>query len=401
MLMKIVEIPEDVRQLFDPFREVFSRPQFKHFVRLVLGLILPSSKNKTIQAISQRYCQGTDRSCLTRFLERSPWSVEAAVNKALKLMYRRLPRPKGGLLYLIIDDSETEKTGKKIAGAGWYHDSLGKQRYIFGHSFVMAMVKVGKICFPVGVRLYLKEEYCLSHGIKFKTKNELAVELIKSFVAPAAGLVVVVFDSWYLNNVVVSAAEGRGFSWVSRVKSNRVCEINGERYVVSEYADALGGSELSDSGFVPRSHTVSVIGHGISGSLRRIGDVLLAFGCNERGNWHIFATDLEGWEICQVFSAYDVRWSIECCFRESKQHLGLGECQCRLLRCVVIHLHMVIIAWILLAAIQLKAGFSELTIGDLCRWVAKEVERCQIRYIQRRSSTKGERDSVESLLLAE
>jgi len=63
---------------------------------------------------------------------------------------------------LIIDDSEAEKTGKTIAGAGWYRDFLGKKRHIFGHSFVMAMVKVGNMCFPVGVRLYLKEEYCLS-----------------------------------------------------------------------------------------------------------------------------------------------------------------------------------------------------------------------------------------------
>ena len=34
--MKIVEVPEEVAEAFAPFREVMSRPQFQHFLHLVL-----------------------------------------------------------------------------------------------------------------------------------------------------------------------------------------------------------------------------------------------------------------------------------------------------------------------------------------------------------------------------
>ena len=398
--MKIVEIPAEVREAFEPFRSVFTRPQFRHFRRLVLGLILPLAKHKTVQAIAESYADAPDRSCLSRFLERAPWSVEPALNRALLALYRRLPRPKGGLIFLILDDSENEKTGKKIAGAGWFHDSLGKKLLLFGHNYVLALAQVGGVSFPVGIRLYLKEEFCRAQRFAFKTKNELAAELIASFRPPAAGMVIVVFDGWYLNETVAAAVKTRGWKWVSRVKSNWRVVMGKKSWIVSEFWRTLGRGELRETSFIPRSHELTVIGCLRSGWMRKIGEVVLVFGCNEKGDWQTFASNLFGWSLETILEIYDRRWEIECCFRESKRHLGLGESQARLLRCVVIHLHSVMIAWILLATLKLKYGLENLTLGELCRWVQEKVERGQIRFIQGHARNRKQREEAEALLLA-
>jgi len=398
--MKIVEVPLEVKEAFEPFRSVMTRPQFHHFMRLVLGLILPCSKKKTVQAIAESYADGKDRSCVSRFLERSPWLVEKAINRALQVLYRQLPKRKAGLSYLILDDSENEKTGKKIEGAGWFHDSLGKKRHIFGHNYVMSLAQTCGVYFPVGVRLYLKEEFCGARGIAFKTKNQLASELIQSFQPLSPGKVIVIFDGWYLNDLVVESVSNRGWQWVSYLKSNRRVVIGGRSWVVSEFIETLGRQELRETNFIPRTHELPVIGCLRRGFLRKLGEVVMVFGCNEKGEWQSFAGNLLGWSLERILSVYDRRWEIECCFRESKQHLGLGESQARLLRCAVIHLHMVMIAWILLAALKLKHGLVDATIGDLCRWVQKQVERCQIHFIQKHSRTRAEREKLECQLLA-
>jgi len=398
--MKIVEIPAEVAEAFAPFRAVMSRPQFRHFLRLVLGLILPSSKKKTVQAIAESYASGRDRSCVSRFLEHSPWAIEKAVNQALDILYRQLPKQRLGLSYLILDDSANEKFGRKIEGAGWFHDPMNLKRHIFGHNYVMSLAQVCGVCFPVGVRLYLKKEYCLTRGMPFRTKNELAAELVSLYRPRFGKRVVVVFDGWYLNDQVIESVAKRGWRWVSRLKSNRRVVIGGRSWMVRDFIATLGGSDLQETGFIPRSHELPIIGCMRRGALRKVGEVVMIFGCNEHGEWQSFASDLLNWPLERLMRVYDRRWEIECCFRESKQHLGLGESQARLLRCAVIHLHMVMIAWILLAALKLKHGLPEATIGDLCRWVGRQVERCQIAFIQSQAKSRAERERLEALLLA-
>jgi len=398
--MKIVKVPAEVEEAFAPFREVMSRPQFRHFMRLVLGLILPCSKKKTVQAIAEGYAEGRDRSCLSRFLERSPWKVEKALNRALGILHQQLPKKSGRLSYLILDDSANEKTGRKIEGAGWFHDTMNLKRHIFGHNYVMSLAQVSGVCFPVGVRLYLKEQFCLEHGMTFKTKNELAAELIAAYRPRCAGRVIVVFDGWYLNETVVAAVVKRGWHWVSRLKSNRRVKIGDLFWIVRDFIETLGEAELRETDFIPRSHELPIIGCLRRGWLRKIGEVVMVFGGNQNGEWQTFASDLLNWSLEGLMRVYDRRWEIECCFRESKQHLGLGESQARLLRCAVIHLHMVMIAWILLAALKLKHGLVNATIGDLCRWVGKQVERDQIAFIRKYAASKKAPKKLELLLVA-
>ncbi|MBW2005058.1 MAG: transposase, partial [Deltaproteobacteria bacterium] len=134
--MKILEIPQEFKDMLTPFREFMTSPQFKHFTRYVFGLIVAEKKKKTVEGINAIYAERKDRSNLTRFLITSAVEMEPILNKALEKHFKHLNICVGFNLFLLIDDSETQKSGKHMEGAGFFKCHSGEKKYIFGHNFV-------------------------------------------------------------------------------------------------------------------------------------------------------------------------------------------------------------------------------------------------------------------------
>jgi hypothetical protein len=128
----------------------------------------------------------------------SPLEMEPILNKALEKHWKHLNVRIGVNLFLVIDDSDTEKSGKHIEGAGYFKCYNGEKKFIFGHNFVLTLASCKSVSIPVGIRLYLKEEYCKKNKIPFKSKNQLAADFIEYFKPPRDVRVSVLFDSWYL-----------------------------------------------------------------------------------------------------------------------------------------------------------------------------------------------------------
>lgn len=169
--MKILEIPKEFKQMLMPFRQFMTAPQFKHFTRYVFGLIVAEKKKKTVEGINAIYAGKKDRSNLTRFMIASPFKIEPILNKALERHWKYLNIPVGCNLFLVIDDSDTEKSGKHMEGAGFFKCHNGEKKYIFGHNFVLMLASCTSVAVPVGIRLYLKEEYC--NKIRFHSKTKI------------------------------------------------------------------------------------------------------------------------------------------------------------------------------------------------------------------------------------
>jgi len=92
------------------------------------------------------------------------------------------------------------------------------------------------------------------------------------------------------------------------------------------------------------------------------------------------ATSLSGMVVLEY---YKKRWSIEVFYRDCKQHLGLGEYQIRKLDCVVIHLHLVFLAYTLLKNVRSNPVFAAIvagtkSIGAACqrlkRWMLERLK---------------------------
>lgn len=132
--MKISQIPPELEDFLEPFKDMLTKPQYKHFSHYLLGLIAAGKKN--VEGISSRFLHAPNRSNMTRFLIESAWDAEAAFNLAQTKIYRKIDFKFGGIVYLIIDDTGTEKTGHHIQGTGVFKNHNGDHPFYFGHNLV-------------------------------------------------------------------------------------------------------------------------------------------------------------------------------------------------------------------------------------------------------------------------
>ena len=400
--MKILEIPREFTQMLTPFRQFMTAPQFKHFTRYVFGLIVAEKKKKTVEGINAMYAETKNRSNLTRFMIESPLEMEPILNKALEKHWKHLNIWFGFNLFLVIDDSETEKSGKHMEGAGFFKCHNGEKKYLFGHNFVLMLASCNSMAVPVGIRLYLKEEYCKQNRIAFKSKNQLAAELIRGFRPPRGVRVNVLFDSWYLNPTVVKICEEKRYPYISQAKSNRTIYVEGIKFSATQYAKRQRGCALKLTTYTPRSQNSPVKAKSLLVRLNQLGKVRLVVSRNEKGEYVFLVTNHLRLPMVEVIRRYDLRWDIECYFRDAKQHLGLGDYQMRSLQGIVRHLYTVMIACILLAQSKLTLAEAQVckTIGTLCLYVRQLLDRNRLRTIFKYSRTKEDRTWLSEQLLA-
>jgi len=399
--MKILEIPQEFKQMLSPFRQFMTAPQFKHFTRYVFGLVVAEKKKKTIEGINAIYAEKKNRSNLTRFMIESPLDMDPILNKALEKHWQHLSLRVGTNLFLLIDDSDTEKSGKKIEGTGFFKCHNGEKKFIFGHNFVLLLASCNSMAIPVGIRIYLKEEYCQKKQISFKSKNQLAADLIKGFIPPRAVRISVLFDSWYLNPTVVEACQQKGYPYISQAKSNRTIYVKGAKLSVTQYAKRQRGRALKLTSYTPRSQDHPVKAKSILVKMNQLGKVRLVVSRNEKGEYVFLVTDHLRLPMIEVIRRYDFRWNIECYFREAKQHLGLGEYQMRSLQGIVRHLYAVMIACILLVRLKLSLAksYAYETMGELCLYVRHLHDRNLLRIIFKYSRSKEGRNWLKQQLL--
>lgn len=355
------------------FRCCFSKPQWNHFNTYMHGLLLGERGEKNIQDIAGNQLQGRHQSSLNRFLTRHKWKVRRL--NALRLQHA-LSHCSGGVL--VLDDTIIEKSGKHMDGVGYLFDHC-KGKSVRCHDIVSTFYhNTDGVHVPLYFTPYVKEEYAPGLDIWFKTKIQIALDLLRkslSHIIPE----VVVFDAWYMSKELVDFIGCRGLSWVSSAKSNRLVQVDDTWISVSRYAKDLSKQSFEridktlDEQRFKWSYETTVV-------MKNIGLVKLVI-LRQRRNSKTFTflvsnnTDLDG---LQVLEYYKKRWAIEVFYRDCKQHLGMGEYQVRRLDAVVIHLHLVVLAYTLLKNAWCSPYLNILlngvrAVGSVCkrlkRWV--------------------------------
>src|SRR6266581_518396 len=231
MPVPVICLDEDVRYFAERFREVFSKPQYQHFVTVLLGLMLCEG-TRTLSGLLRQIADSPSLAGLSRFLSEAPWEEAAVVESWLRhfreemqpqvaaelqrehqMQPKRRGRPKAPVVtgYLIGDDSTIEKRkGKKMEGLGRHHSTTQDKR-VRGHSLVESLyVLLGRRC-PLAPQLYRQQAVCTAEGVPFASKIELMETTIRTF-EPIAGTVThVLLDSWYSAKRLWRAAREREF----------------------------------------------------------------------------------------------------------------------------------------------------------------------------------------------
>jgi len=358
------QIPEHFSWFFKPFKKIFTSPQYENFKRLVSGHILSDKKN--IQEINAVYGD-KDQSSLNRFVTESDWDLEEVDKVRLKVTIDNLGSKKSGLI--ILDDTMTKKTGKKMEKANYHRSGVTKKKE-WGHCFVDSVYTEldSNITYPVKISSYLRKVDADDDN-PFKTKIELAVKQIDFARDHGVQANTVMSDAWYYSEDFIKELKSRVMNYFIGIKSNKKISVNRKNRVsVEEYTETLKQEDFNK--FELKNGTYFL--HVKEISIRGIGKQTLLISYKEDDNIKCYITNHFKWKPLKYMKVLLERWSIETFHRDTKQHLGLEEYQVRKYRGMQVVALAILTAYTLLVlnvTPSLLKNFRPLqTIGEMCRF---------------------------------
>lgn len=363
-LMIIKDRVDEIDQLIDKLGLSLSKPQKNHLKNYIHGLI--TSENKTIQGISNQIVDSPNQSNLNRFLTSSRINRMNIDRKRIRTV---IPNRRGGTV--VLDDTNLEKTGKNMEGAGYLYDHTSNKT-IFCHNVVTSLyVDSDNNIWPLFNQPYLKENVASDLDYQFHTRIYIAKRIIGaslSLISPKN----VVMDSWYFSKDLIEFIEGYDLGWVTQPKCNRKIYHEGDEIRVDALPDRIPEEKFEDIN-VEVSDTKYINVAKLQLKMKNIGKIGLLVLEKENSDYEYMVTNRTDYTSMEVLKIWKQRWSIETLHKDCKQELGLGAYQMRNMNGIVIHLSLVFLAYALLKALScysngLLNGLAK-TIGEACRWI--------------------------------
>lgn len=352
----IICLSEALRQYGEAFRDLFTRPQWKYFVTVLLGLV-ECQERRTLTGLLRCVAGQVSLAGLSRFFSRSPWSATAVAERWQARFQTRLEpqvqaaherqriaraarpgRPRATLVtgYLILDDSPQVKIrGRKMQGLGRHHSSTTK-RAESGHSlFTGLYVLLGQPC-PLAPQLYRQRVTCQAEGVPFQSKVDLAVQTVRTFEPVADTHTHLLVDTWYMCHRLRKATRQRGWDLSGGLKRNRKIRLidpDGTRrwLKLSAYAATLGPSDFEAVVWPSDQGGRTLYAHRRKTFVRKFGpaQILITRETLEAPpeQWRYWVTSLLDADTQTVIHILSVRWDIEVLFEDGKELLGLDHYQ--------------------------------------------------------------------------
>lgn len=272
--------------------------------------------------------------------------------------------------YLVLDDVVWAKRGKLIEGVTRLF-MPSEKRHVFGLNVVVLAWTNGRgLTVPLSFRFWKPpawrgkdgktHSYFAFDGTPFRTKNELAIELLDWAYQKGFEPTAVVFDAAYLAATMLRYLRHRDWHWSARIKGNRALTLSGRTFRPDDWeAEANAGKVPALKG--------SIVAH-----LPGWGQVrIITTRLKEDGSLRFLVGSNTAWGRGRIEALYGHRWGIEhAVFRDGKQLAGLGDCHCRSFRAQENHFALALLALVFLAY---QARRAESTAQALTRIVNRPV----------------------------
>lgn len=340
------------------FSGIFSKPQWKYFVTVLLALV-QSADRRTLTGLLRKVLAQFSLAGLSRFFARAPWSetvlgqqwlarfrmqlapiVQTEHHRQRVKRANRRGRPKATSVtgFLIFDDSTHVKPrGRKMKGLG-RHYSTTEKKQVTGHSLFMGLhVVLGRRC-PLPPQMYRTKTTCEKDNVPFKSKVDLADEGIQNFV-PVPGEhvhVLVALRAWYTCQRLWKAAHARGFDFSGGLKSNRKLRRtlpDGKRVWqhLSDYAAELSPGQFQAVVWPAQDGGRTVWVYCIRTIVHRLGACQVVIVREKQDaapeQTRYFATSLLEADAQTIVNVLAVRWDIETLFEDLKELFGTDHYQ--------------------------------------------------------------------------
>jgi hypothetical protein len=338
--------------------------------------------------------KNSEKICWRRIL----WYVVSKfLQQAQKNRENTVDSPKVKPRCLIFDDTLLQKTGRKIEKIGKVYDHV-TGRMILGFRLLVGLYFDGTSTIPVDfsmvrekgqradkpfgmLKKYLREQLSKkrikeSEGIlRVKeldiSKIELSIQMFLRTVLYGISVDYVLCDSWFTCFDLLTAVRQKGSHLIGMYKIVvRLCsptiktkfEYRGRKLTYKEILH-LAGKEKRCKKMNLYYKTARVMYNEMPVTLffSRIGT---------NGDWKVILTTDTELSFLKAIEIYQIRWSIEVFFKESKQMLNLGGCQSSTFDAQIADTTITMIAYILLA-FRFRYDHYQ-TMGGLFRAISAE-----------------------------
>jgi SRSO17 transposase len=350
-------IDQHLSAYLELFRDCFSKPQYRYFVIILLGIILFQGNGTVSNIIDQVGTQVTLQGA-SHFLGLSPWSssqvsqvwqeqFRAELAPIVELAHRRQrarqrkQKRKGRRQktvvtgYLIGDDSVMEKLrGKKMEGLG-RHYSSSAEHVVTGHSLVLGLYLLsGRHC-PLEPQMYRQRTVCEAEGIPFLSKVDLMVQTIENFIPVKNTQTHVLLDSWYGCKRIWKVCRQLDYLITTGLRGNRRLRIDdpesdqGWSWLRLDDYDA----ERTADDFIPLTYpsmsgNETVYVHVVSTRVKKLYRCqLILIRRSLDGEARFWASSDLNASPQALLQHISARWTIETLFEDAKSRLGLAQYQ--------------------------------------------------------------------------
>ncbi len=329
---------------------VMTEPTFQNFVVLATGWVFAPRRTVTNLLLAAGVSGQRHHSAFHRFFSEANWSRDALGLAVFRLIESLC----GEGVLLALDDTLARKRGLKMFGTGMHHDPLLSSRSHvvtnWGHCWVVLCVVVRfplwperPFSLPILFRLYLNKKRAAKERRVYRSKPELAVELLRILCKHRANRRFhVVADSAYGGQSVLGQLptncdltsrlrlDARLFDAPQAAQSGRKgrprkrgAQLPTPERMLDERARRV---ELHIYGRHELARLCEAVGRVFALPERALRVVAVEALAGGRGREAFYSTRVDA-TAEQVLTWYAMRWSVEVTFRESKQHLGFEEPQ--------------------------------------------------------------------------
>jgi len=302
----------------------------------VAGLIL-LDRDQTACRIT-RYLPGRAHDALNYLLRRAqvmPQSLMQGLAQWTKTL---------GAGFFCLDDVVVEKPWSMLLPwVGWTYSTTRKHK-VRGLVIVVLFWSNGVLRIPIAFRLWRPRGRCAQR--EYRTKIDLAQEMVEEVLGWGLRPSYIVFDAWYNARRFTRFLKQRKLIWVSVLKTNARVRCRGRRVRLSRFLHKLSPA-TSQRGF-----RIRLPGYG------RAKLVVVKNGAAT----DYLVTNALGCPPEEVLRRKKSRWDAEESFRDSKQLAGLEACQCWVPQAMERHIALVLLAFV---ALQMSKKNPSETAGQV------------------------------------
>lgn len=343
----------------EAFRDAFTRPSFERFRIVSAGWIATTSGHAVTQSLVATGMAGRmHHAAFHRFFSRARWSPDELGRRVFEQILARWI-PSDAPITVVVDDTLAPKKGPRVHGLGTHLDAVRSTRktrvFTFGHVWVVLAVVVRfpfssrPWALPVLFRLYRTKKDCDKHEDAYSKKTEMARAMLDVVGGWTTDRTVhVAADGAYCNDTVLRDLPNR-FVLFGSMRPDAVLTAlptEAERKRTGRRRKrgvTLPSPErLAKDPNVPWNELIATT-YGRTRTIafkttdaqwyracgtRLVRAVVVQEATGKIGIRVFFCTDPSA-SPTRILETYALRWGIEVCFRDLKQHFGFAESSAR------------------------------------------------------------------------